>query len=250
MKLDKFLWSKTKSDILKYLIFRRQGVSMRAMSNDITWTFPAIKKQIDSLEESEIIMIERDNNKFYIILNPEIADVVKNLYTVGIKMDMITCFEQYCQDIDQFYFGKLFGTNADIDLVLVYHEHNTEHIEQLKQHINEILRSYFIETASIVFLSSDERNRRYRLADKFVLSIIRNTIKWPILHFPKKLHKPPLIIDTIEEEVWLQHTDETLVWNNLKWSIDNGQTPWDIWSSTQSVNNTNVIQKPIQPQLL
>lgn len=150
---------------------------MRAMSNDIAWTFPAIKKQIDSLEESEIIMIERDNNKFYIILNPEIADVVKNLYTVGIKMDMITCFEQYCQDIEQFYFGKLFGSNSDIDLVLVYYENNPNHIEQLKTHINEILRSYFIETASIVFLSNDERNRRYRLADKFVLSIIRNTIK-------------------------------------------------------------------------
>lgn len=60
MKLDKFLGSKTKSDILKYLIFRRQECIYEAMSNDIARTFPAIKKQIDSLEQSEIIMIERE----------------------------------------------------------------------------------------------------------------------------------------------------------------------------------------------
>lgn len=201
MKLDKFLWSKTKSDILKYLIFRRQGVSMRAMSNDIAWTFPAIKKQVDSLEASEIIVIERENNQFYIMLNPEIADVIKELYIVGIKMDIIKYLEEYSFIIDQFYFGRLFGTSSDIDLVVVYTS-TIPLIDPIKQQINEILRSYFIETASIVFMHSDERNKRYRLADKFVLTIIRNTIKWPLLTMKKiKIRSSLAIQEDIEKAI-------------------------------------------------
>ena len=248
MKLDKFLGSKTKSDILKYLIFRRQGVSMRAMSNDIARTFPAIKKQIDSLEQSEIIMIERENNKFYIILNPEIADVIKNLYTVGIKMDMIACFEEHVADVEQFYFGKLFGTQSDIDLVVVHHEYDLWHVQELKHQINQIFRSYFIDSASIVFLSSNEWSRRYRLADKFVLSIIRNTIKWPLLQIPKKLHKPPLIIDP-EDQNWPETSHELEKSPSISQSYDT--LHWDKWSKSWRITPTHtVITKPIQPQLL
>ncbi|MBP6911571.1 hypothetical protein KBC03_08475, partial [Patescibacteria group bacterium] len=64
MKLDKFLGSKTKVDILKYLIFRRQGISIRALEHEIPWTFPAIKKQVDSLEESDIVDIDKEGNKW------------------------------------------------------------------------------------------------------------------------------------------------------------------------------------------
>jgi len=35
MNLEKLFGSKTKVDILKYLIFRRQGVSMRALETEI-----------------------------------------------------------------------------------------------------------------------------------------------------------------------------------------------------------------------
>ncbi|MDR0282811.1 MAG: hypothetical protein LBI53_06075 [Candidatus Peribacteria bacterium] len=52
MNLEKLFGSKTKVDILKYLLFRRQGISMRALESELERTFPAIKKQVDSLEES------------------------------------------------------------------------------------------------------------------------------------------------------------------------------------------------------
>lgn len=52
MNLDKLFGSRTKTDILKYLVFRRQGISMRAFETDLTWSFPAIKKQIEQLDES------------------------------------------------------------------------------------------------------------------------------------------------------------------------------------------------------
>ena len=73
MKLDKFLGSKTKVDILKYLIFRRQGISIRALEHEIPWTFPAIKKQVDSLEESEIVDIDKEGNKWSIVIRPRLG---------------------------------------------------------------------------------------------------------------------------------------------------------------------------------
>lgn len=39
-------------------------------------------------------------------------------------MDMIACFEEHVADVEQFYFGKLFGTQSDIDLVVVHHEYD------------------------------------------------------------------------------------------------------------------------------
>ena len=50
MKLDKLFGSKAKADILKYLVFRRQGISMRAFESELEWSFPAIKKQISQLD--------------------------------------------------------------------------------------------------------------------------------------------------------------------------------------------------------
>jgi predicted transcriptional regulator len=61
MNLEKLFGSKTKVDILKYLLFKRQGVSMRALESEISWTFPAIKKQVDSLHESNVIDVNKDN---------------------------------------------------------------------------------------------------------------------------------------------------------------------------------------------
>ena len=60
MNLEKLFWSKTKVDILKYLVFRRQWISMRALESEIWWTFPAIKKQVDSLEESWVLDIQKE----------------------------------------------------------------------------------------------------------------------------------------------------------------------------------------------
>ena len=46
-------------------------------------------------------------------------------------------------------------------------------IDELKNWISELFREFFIENASIVFMSAEEREKRYRLADKFVLQVMR-----------------------------------------------------------------------------
>jgi len=50
MRLDKLLGSQAKADILKFLVFKREGISARALENYLSWSFPSIKKQIDMLE--------------------------------------------------------------------------------------------------------------------------------------------------------------------------------------------------------
>jgi len=47
----------------------------------------------------------------------------------------------------------------------------------LKEQISDIFRNYFIETISVIFMSADEWQKRYRLADKFVLTILRSINK-------------------------------------------------------------------------
>jgi hypothetical protein len=60
MDLEKLFGGKTKVDILKYLLFRRQGISMRALEGEITRTFPAIKKQVDALDKAKVINVNKD----------------------------------------------------------------------------------------------------------------------------------------------------------------------------------------------
>lgn len=80
MNLEKLFGSKTKVDILKYLLFKRQGVSMRALESEIGWTFPAIKKQVDSLEESNVIHVNKDGQGRSISIKPEFYDTLKNIF--------------------------------------------------------------------------------------------------------------------------------------------------------------------------
>lgn len=60
-----------------------------------------------------------------------------------------------------------------MDLVLIYTHLGKEEIDQLKLDISEIFRTFWIESVSVVFMSSEEREKRYRLADRFVLQVMR-----------------------------------------------------------------------------
>jgi hypothetical protein len=60
-----------------------------------------------------------------------------------------------------------------MDLVVIYKNLEKPQIEKIKESINEIFKWYFIWIVSVVFMSVDERDKRYRLADRFVLDIMR-----------------------------------------------------------------------------
>lgn len=64
-----------------------------------------------------------------------------------------------------------------MDLVVIYKNAEKQQIEKIKEAINGIFRNYFIDLVYVVFMSSEEWEKRYRMADRFVLQIIRTLQK-------------------------------------------------------------------------
>ncbi|MBP6911341.1 hypothetical protein KBC03_07260 [Patescibacteria group bacterium] len=90
-----------------------------------------------------------------------------------LSTDLKNLFNKYEYIIDSYYLGKIFGNALDLDMVLIYKNCEKTLLDVVKDDISNVFRNYFIETAQISFMSLDEFQRRYRLADKFVLNLMR-----------------------------------------------------------------------------
>lgn len=146
---------------------------MRALESELSWTFPAIKKQVDSLDEAGIVDIDKDGAGWSITVKEDIFDDIKKFFYYGMKYELVRLFQEYEVMIHKYYFGKTFGVPLDMDIVVVYKNLEKPQIDAMKEAINDIFRSYYIELVSVVFMSHEEREKRYRLADRFVLHILR-----------------------------------------------------------------------------
>lgn len=173
MKLEKLFGSRTKSDILKYLVFRRQGISVRAFESELTRSFPAIKKQIDALEDAWVVTIQKDSSKWSIYLTKWLGQYIRNILIYSLKSDLDEYFGQYEMMLRHAFWWKMFGVSVDMDLVLIYTPEAQLHLEKIKEDIAEIFRVYLIEMVSMVFMSQSDFEKRYRLADRFVLTLMR-----------------------------------------------------------------------------
>ena len=60
---------------------------MRALEQELNWTFPAIKKQIDSLDISNVIKIDKENQARSIQLHEGIAKTITQLVLITLKQD-------------------------------------------------------------------------------------------------------------------------------------------------------------------
>lgn len=178
MKLEKFLWSKTKVDILKYLIFKRQWISIRALENELERSFPAIKKQVDLLFDADVIDIDKTNNKWSISIRTDILDVIKNIFIFNLELEFVRLFTQYDTMLETYYLGKIFWRKIDYDIVILHKNIQKEFLEKIQEDIEIIFRDYFLDHVWVVFMSNDDFQRRYRLADKFVLNLITNSKQW------------------------------------------------------------------------
>lgn len=179
MKLDKLFGSKTKIDIFKYLLFRKQGISLRTLESETGRTFPAIQKQVQGLEEAWLLEVARDATAWAISLHPELVPHLRALFYFSLQQDIIELFTAQWDALVKYFWGDRFGKEIGADLVILYQQMEKSDIDQLKQSISEIFREYWIESVSVVMMSNDERERRYRLADRFALQVMRyyNTIE-------------------------------------------------------------------------
>ena len=173
MRLEKLLWSKVKSDIIKYLVFKRQGVSMRALETDMGWTFPAIKKQIDILEEADIVQVEKTDMKRSITLKTDFGDIMKSLFLLSLKTDIKKIFESYPSMVDRCFFGHIFGADVQLDLAIIHNWLSQEHLDQIKNDIWINCKEYFIDNISLLFMTTKDFENRSRVWDRFVIGLFQ-----------------------------------------------------------------------------
>ena len=149
-------------------------MSMRALESEIWRTFPAIKKQIDSLRDSEAIDVNTEWTWWSITVKKDFHDIVKNIFVYSLKSDLKKIFSEYEVMIHSYYFGKRFWVPLDMDLVVIYQNCEKPQTDMIKDAINNVFKNFFIDMVSVVFMSAQDREKRYRLADKFVLHIMKN----------------------------------------------------------------------------
>lgn len=174
MNLEKLFWSRTKTDILKFLVFRRQGVSVRAFETELTRSFPAIKKQVDQLDEAWVIDVQKDNNKRSIYLKKGIDEHIRNVFLYTLKQDLLDYFHTVHKHVDKYYLGDMFGYEFDMDIVIIHEASGKELTPEIKDKVTRIFAHYHTDTVKLVFMSSDEFQKRVRLTDKFVLTMMTN----------------------------------------------------------------------------
>ena len=150
---------------------------MRALESELTRTFPAIKKQVDSLKKAQVIEIDKNAVKRSIRLHKDFEQLIKNFFISNLRHQLQELFIEYESMISKYYFGGIFGNKLEMDLVVLYQNCEQAQIDKIKEDINNIFAQYLIDVVSVVFMSATEREKRYRLADRFVLNILRNLQK-------------------------------------------------------------------------
>ena len=63
--------------------------------------------------------------------------------------------------------------------MVIYKNCDKQALDAIKDAITLLFRDYFIETVNVTFMNNDEFQRRYRLADKFVLQLMHAQKKTP-----------------------------------------------------------------------
>lgn len=184
MLLESLFGSKAKIDIIKYLLFRRQGISIRALENQLERSFPAVKKQIDLLERNAIIDIVKDNNKRSITMVPRMEEFLRLMFLNLLQLELDDYLASH--GIQHYYIGKLFvdaddaaamstKNGSDVDLMIVFPP--IDDVPAFKTDVAQLFDSYFISMIKVVFFSEDDFAKRYKLADRFVLSVLKQCKK-------------------------------------------------------------------------
>lgn len=176
MKLEKLLWSKTKTDILKYLIFWKEWISIRYLETRLNRSFPAIRKQIDILEKAGVIEIDKENNSWAIYLKKDFKWLLKKIFLFALQEELLEIIKNYNDIIKDYYLWKLFWfSELPTDLVLIYQKEYKSRLDKIKKEIDKLFESYFINVVQITTLNIQEYWQRYRAWDKFVI-LLQN--KW------------------------------------------------------------------------
>ena len=77
---------------------------MRALEQELEWTFPAIKKQIDSLEESDILLINKNAQARSIEIHHEIYPIIHQLVIITLKQTCEQLIKKHQHILSNYYY--------------------------------------------------------------------------------------------------------------------------------------------------
>lgn len=173
MDLTVLFGSKAKVDILKYLVFKREWVSMRQLETVLRWSFPAIKKQVDILSRGNILDIEKKGNKWQIYIKENIKGILKELLFTWFFLDFQRVVEEYDYIVEDYFFCDFFvGSTVGVDIVIVYKKVDNAFLDEIKKAIETFHKWFFVDDCKIAFMLQAEYERRQRLADRFVVELM------------------------------------------------------------------------------
>ncbi len=176
MDLDLFLWNKTKVDILKYLLYKKDKISARELESHLDQSFPAIKKQIDNLANAWIVEKNKLWNKWQLAIKEDMKDFIESIFVFHIKSFIRNLHNQNSSFLVKYFLVDFFNKNKElpilwVDLVFVYNDGIEEvFLEDIKNQISTFLDTYFLDLR-ISFMSLRNYDKRLKFADKFVIKL-------------------------------------------------------------------------------
>ena len=175
MNIEHLFGSKTKVDILKYLIFRWEWISARELESHLNQSFPAIKKQIDNLELAGIVNKNKTGNRWQICIKSSVKPVIFKIFLFDM-LNFLQDIKKSYHFLDSYYVWDLFFLDLDekiwADLIFVYNEVEDIFLQDVKKQISEFFDKYFLDV-KIVFLKKNDYEKRLKFADKFVLRLTK-----------------------------------------------------------------------------
>ena len=118
MEIEQLFGSKTKTDILKYLIFKQEWLSARELESHLQQSFPAIKKQLDNLEKAWIITKNKTANRWQIKMVPDAKKVIFKVFV----FDMLNFLKNLLNEhyfLEKFLLGDMFFLDLDTKFELI-----------------------------------------------------------------------------------------------------------------------------------
>ena len=76
---------------------------MRAMEAETGWTFPSIKKQVDTLEAANIIVVNKEKSKRSITIDDDAHKVMKDLFLFSLKKELQSLMDQHQFIVKDYY---------------------------------------------------------------------------------------------------------------------------------------------------
>ena len=175
MNIEHLFGSKTKVDILKYLIFKWEWISARELENHLNQSFPAIKKQVDNLELAGVVNKNKTGNRWQICIKSSVKPVIFKIFLFDM-LNFLQDIKKSYHFLDSYYVWDLFFLDLEekiwADLVFVYNEVEDIFLQDIKKQISEFFDTYFLDI-KIVFLKKSDYEKRLKFADKFVLRLTK-----------------------------------------------------------------------------